>query len=147
MKMIQTKFYQLNAKTYQEWFFWLSLRGQGCWRVTPSLQRFRKEGLFSSSVLSAPILLSENRHSKTQSTKRTESRQNTAISVYERSYSSIYCRVWETVSLDIRYFGYRASFVLLFMPNFIACYPHGYIWVTISNRQIGELARHTNTNE
>ena len=51
------------------------------------------------------------------------------------------------VSLDIRYFGYRASFVLLFMPNFIACYPHGYIWVTISNRQIGGLARHTNTNE
>ena len=71
--------------------------------------------LFSSSVRSAPILRSENRRSKTQSTERTELMQRTAISVSEQSFCADCDRIGsvgftetkqgllETVSGVIRY--------------------------------------------
>ena len=43
-----------------------------------------QDRLFSSSVRSAPILLSENRRSKTQSTRQKESRQRKANSASEK---------------------------------------------------------------
>ena len=46
-----------------------------------------QDRLFSSSVVSAPILLSENRRSKTQSTRQKESRQRKAKSASEKPFS------------------------------------------------------------
>ena len=51
--------------------------------VSPTLSR---AFILCFSVRSAPILLSENRLSKAQSTEQTELRQRTAISVFERSF-------------------------------------------------------------
>ena len=72
------------------------------WVFLVDLSRFGTSGdyspgcfqdrLFSSSVVSAPILLSEKRRSKTQSTGQKESRQRKANSASEKPWLS-YCLI------------------------------------------------------
>ena len=89
-----------------------------------------QDRLFSSSVRSAPILLSENRRSKTQSTRQKESRQRKANSASEKPWLS-YCLISPHETMNgslivwfIRYqgqnYGYLANFVLLSLCLF--CY-------------------------
>ena len=85
-----------------------------------------QDRLFSSSVVSAPILLSENRRSKTQSTRQKESRQRKANSAFEKPWLSYYLiSPHETMNgsliLVIRYqsqnYGYLVNFVILFINS------------------------------
>ena len=110
------------------------------WVFLVDLSRFGTSGdyspgcfqdrLFSSSVVSAPILLSENRRSKTQSTGQKESRQRKANSASEKPWLS-YCLISPHETMNgslivwfIRYqgqnYGYLANFVLLLLCLF--CY-------------------------
>ena len=89
-----------------------------------------QDRLFSSSVRLAPILLSENQRSKTQSTRQKESRQKKVNSASEKPWLGYYLiSPHETMNGSlivwfIRYQGqnyrYLANFVLLFIC--LLCY-------------------------